>query len=155
MLSFGYASWHQASKPIKHTIMGILRSIQSKKKVFVIDDNPMYRTMVQNELAQIAEVDVQVFASAEESLQETGCIPSLVVLDLYLDDGSNSVMSGHDAIDKFRELNENIAVLLVSGERNEALLQDYKDYRGVDFITKENHIGETLQALVKDHLFIK
>ena len=135
--------------------MGILRSIQTKKKVYVIDDNPLYRTMVQNELAQIEGIDVEVFATAEQSLEKKDSVPALVVLDLYLDDGSNTVMSGHQAIDNFKSMNDNIAVLLVSGEKNETLLQDYKDYRGIDFITKENHIGEKLQQLVKDRLFIK
>lgn len=134
--------------------MGVLRSIQAKKNVFIIDDSPTYRELLNNEITKFEGVITHVFSSAEECFENDLPEPALVILDLYLDDGSGSVMSGHDALRQFLSLNENLEIVLVSAEVNETLLEEYKLYRGVDFILKSETISGEIKDVLEKKLFI-
>lgn len=134
--------------------MGILRRIQAKKNVFIIDDSPTYRELLNNEFTKFDEVVTHVFASAEECFENDLPEPVLVILDLYLDDGSGSVMSGHEALRKFLSQNENLEIVLISAEVNETLLEEYKLYRGVDFILKSETLSSEIKDVLEKKLFI-
>ena len=134
--------------------MGTIRNIKSLHHVFIVDDSPMYRELVKNEVSKIEGIQVSTFKSAEECFNSGLTLPELVILDLYLDDGSNSVMSGHDALQKFYSMDENVKVVLISAEINETLLEEYKSYRGVDFILKSTEIENDIASMVKNKLYI-
>lgn len=135
--------------------MGVLRNIKSKMNVFIIDDSPVYRELLKNEVVDVAGCDVYTFSSAEACFSNATVKPDLVILDLYLDDGSKKVMSGHEALRKLLSQDEEVQIVMISAEVNEALLQEYKMYRGVDFILKSEDLSSEIKEVLNNMTLIK
>ena len=60
--------------------MGTIRRL-NKTKVFIIDDNPMYREVISNELKEISNLEISTFSSAESCLKNMDENPALIILD--------------------------------------------------------------------------
>lgn len=134
--------------------MGTIRNIKKKHLIYVVDDNIVFREFIKSKIEAIEDVDIKTFSSAESCLAEIEKKPSLIILDFYLDAVEPKNMNAHHAISKFNELKYPPKVVLISSETNYHLLQEYKDYRKIDFIIKADLPSSDIQKVVRRHLSI-
>jgi len=132
--------------------MGVIRSIKEAKTVFIVDDSPIYREVLRHELSEFKNLQVQTFSSAEECLAKMYEKPELVILDFYLNGENKDNMTAHHAIKKMRELKVVPKILLISSERNEGLLEEYLNYRNVDFVLKTGEGTKNIANRIKHTL---
>lgn len=132
--------------------MGIVRSIKSSKKVFIVEDSPLYREVLKEEISAIQDVEIQAFASAEACLAKISEEPELIILDFYLDGENENNMSGHEALKEFQKADTPPEILFVSAAKNEGLLEEYQNYRNVDFVLKKEAGTEYLVHKVRQKL---
>lgn len=134
--------------------MGTIRSL-SKKKVFVVDDSLVYTEILRHELNVLKNIHVTTFSSAEECFTKLKENPNLIILDFYLDGENPNNMSGHDALNALQKIDNCPEVLFVSSERNEGLLEEYKNFRNVDFLLKTSTGTEQIVQKVKEKLNVE
>ena len=115
--------------------MGTIRRL-NKRKVFIVDDSPLYREVISNELKEISNIEVSTYSSAENCMENMDENPALIILDFYLDGENPGNMNGHFAMQQFRKFKKSPQILFVSSIQNEELLMEYSEYRNVDFILK-------------------
>ena len=132
--------------------MGVIRSIKESKTVFIVDDSPIYREVLRHELSEFKNLHVQTFSSAEECLAKMYEKPELVILDFYLNGENKDNMTAHQAIKKMRELEVVPKILLISSERNEGLLEEYLNYRNIDFVLKTGEGTKNIANRIKQNL---
>lgn len=115
--------------------MGTIRRL-NKRKVFIVDDSPLYREVISNELKEISNIEISTYSSAENCLKNMDQSPALIILDFYLDGENSENMNGHFAMQQFRKLKKCPQILFVSSIKNEELLMEYSQYLDIDFILK-------------------
>lgn len=134
--------------------MGIIRNISQNNLVFVVDDNKVYRELIGAKIESLLNVQVELFESAEEALKSKEKEPKLILLDLYLDGEDANAISGHKAIEKFGEFPNPPQIILISGEWNYELLNEYKLYRRLDHVLKSELANNVLEDKVSSVLSV-
>lgn len=135
--------------------MGIIRNISEKNLVFVVDDNKVYRELIGAKLESLRNVQVELFESAEEAIKCQDKEPKLILLDLYLDGINADAISGHNAIEKFAAFSNPPHIILISGELNYELLNEYKLYRRLDHVLKSELRFNLLEQKVSSILSVE
>ncbi len=115
--------------------MGTIRRL-NKRKVFIVDDSPIYRELISNELKELSNIELSTYSSAELCMKSMDENPELIILDFYLDGENPENMNGHFALEEFRKSKKCPKILFVSSIVNEELLMEYSQYKNVDFILK-------------------
>lgn len=131
--------------------MGTIKRL-NKTNVFIVDDSPLYRELISNELKEIENIEISTFDSAEHFLKKMDLQPSLVILDFYLDGENDQNMNGHEAIQHLRQLKKQPNIIFISSIINEALLQEYSNYRNIDFILKSELGTARVKRKIEDKI---
>jgi two-component system OmpR family response regulator len=72
---------------------------QPQAKIFVVEDNPVYQTLVLKQLENISQ-DIHVFSTGENFLAEINRTPDLIILDYNLD----GIINGYDVLKELKKL---------------------------------------------------
>jgi CheY-like chemotaxis protein len=72
---------------------------QPQPKIFVVEDNPVYQTLVLKQLENISQ-DIRVFSTGENFLVEINHAPDLIILDYNLD----GIINGYDVLKEIKKL---------------------------------------------------
>jgi len=72
---------------------------QPQAKIFVVEDNPVYQTLVLKQLENISQ-DIHVFSTGENFLAEINHTPDLIILDYNLD----GIINGYDVLKELKKL---------------------------------------------------
>jgi len=117
---------------------------QQPKSVFIIDDNPMMRSMLrlganEAELAVLGEA-----GTAQSGLARcTQLMPDIVLLDIGLPDGD-----GLEVLAQLRDQAPDVFVIIVSGHNDQAVVQTAVSRGAMGFIVKPFSIGSITDALI-------
>jgi len=101
------------------------------RKILIVDDNPQFVDLVRKILKQkefIVSVAMDGKTAIEKALSEK---PELVLLDLKLPD-----ISGEEVLKRLKEIDRDIAVVIVTGFGGEQVAVDLMRKGAIDFISK-------------------
>jgi len=117
--------------------------MSEKKLVFVVDDDPFVLNLVQKRLDR-DELSVVAFSYGEECLKQLSRNPELVILDYLFYKKDEEVMGGMEIFNRIKEYNENIPVIMLSGqEKGDVVLELAR--KGVeDYIIKDESLIDNL-----------
>lgn len=138
------------------------------KRVFVVDDDNMYRRMLEQQL-QVAGFEVVGFSTGEECLADSQ-LPDLVVIDYYLNSENAEAMNGLATIERLRKRIPELPAIILSGRadltsssktdqlsrllRNgdrKTLMEAFKD-GAFFYLMKNNETNRTIGSVVTDLL---
>lgn len=107
-------------------------------KIFLIDDDEMYSSIIKTSLEQNDLYDVRVFESGEEFFNHIHESPDVVIIDYNLPG-----MSGIDILKKIKQFNPEIATVILSGQdKLEVVVEAYNSGANNYIIKKENVVVE-------------
>lgn len=117
---------------------------QQAKTVFIIDDNPMMRSMLrlganEAELAVLGEA-----GTAQAGLARCAqLVPDIVLLDIGLPDGD-----GLELLTRLKAQAPDTFVIIVSGHNDQAVVQSAVSRGAMGFIVKPFSIGSITDSLI-------
>lgn len=123
------------------------------KRIVVIENDPVLRASAKNHLEKLDQVVVEIYSSAEDCLTNMMQDPELILLDFSLETSKEEGMNGHEALNHFRMRNSAQKIIFVSGRLDFELLEEYKQYRAIDYIEKSRFISNRMIEKVKHQLF--
>ncbi len=85
-----------------------------KKKIFVVDDDRMYRNILSDHLED--RFEVSTFSTGEECIEQLGEKPDLIILDYYLDTNVPSAKNGLEILDIIRKAEPDMKVIMFSSQ---------------------------------------
>src|SRR5664279_2904065 len=88
----------------------------SKANIFVVDDDEMYLKMIEIEFLQYPGFKLETFATGEICIENLSHEPDLIILDYHLDGIDKQAMNGIQALDKIKEINPLIPVVMLSSQ---------------------------------------
>lgn len=114
-------------------------------KIFIVEDDPLYGEMLKYHLSLNPDNEVVKFETGEECLKNLYQAPSLISLDYSLPD-----MSGFDVIKKVKEYNQDIPIVIVSGQEDVATAVKLLKEGAYDYFVKDEDTKERLWNTLKN-----
>lgn len=104
---------------------------QPQPKIYVVEDNPVYQTLVLKQLENISS-DVRVFSTGENFLAELKHQPDLIILDYNLD----GLFTGYDVLKELKKLTHPSPVIFFSANLEIAVTSSILKLGVVEYIEK-------------------
>ncbi len=108
-------------------------------KIFVVEDDTMYRKMVAYIMELNPDHEVYKFSTGQECIQHLHLKPSIISLDYSLPD-----MTGGEVLKKIKGFNKDINVIILSGQQDISTAVHLLKEGAYDYITKDSETKERL-----------
>ncbi len=114
-------------------------------KVYVLEDDDFYASLIKKALEQDERFDVTVFSKAQAFLDQLPDEPDIVTIDHYLPD-----MEGLEVLKKVKAYSEDIIPIMVSGQEEvEVVVEGYKAGARDYIIKKDNSVQALVDSIHK------
>ena len=109
---------------------------EKKIKVFLVDDDALYLKMLEIELLENADFIIETYATGELCVANLSHNPDVVILDYYLDGVDKTAMNGILTLDKIKEYNPDIPVIMLSEQDKIEVAVDCMLHKASDYVVK-------------------
>ncbi len=122
-----------------------------KKLVFIVDDDPFILNLIKKRFESDAR-EIVTFSYGEECVKKLNMNPDLIILDYLFSKPDKEVMNGMEIFNKIKEYNEEMPVIILSGqERGDIVLEMAR--KGIDdYIIKDETLVDNLELAMEDIL---
>lgn len=90
----------------------------SKKSIFVVDDDNMYATMLADHLGDQGKYNVHTFSTGEDCLDNLDANPDFIILDYYLDSEVPGAKNGLEILKEIKKADEDVKVIMLSSQEH-------------------------------------
>lgn len=122
-----------------------------KKLVFIVDDDPFILDLIKKRFESDA-LEIATFFYGEECVEKLNMNPDLIILDYLFSKPDKEVMNGMEIFNKIKEYNEEMPVIILSGQdRGDIVLKMAR--KGIDdYIIKDETLVDNLELAMEDIL---
>lgn len=106
------------------------------KTIFIVDDDPMQATMLQDYLSKYSTFTLHVFHSGEECLKNMNLDPNIIFLDYNFDKAGRTAMNGIDVLKEIKTVKPTAEVVMFSGQDRIEVAVNTIKYGAFDYIVK-------------------
>ena len=117
------------------------------KLIFFVDDEPMFINLMEYTFKCRSGFSVKAFQCGEDCIEHMYLNPDLVVVDFYLN-SDDTRMTGMDVVKKIRETNPDTALVFLSGNDDEAVINEAKSVGVEKYILKNGYFIDNLTEYV-------
>lgn len=114
------------------------------KLIYFVDDDKMILNLLEYTFKSRDDYEVKTFRTGEDCLAAMHEKPNLIVLDHYFVIENTKFTSGLKILEKIREVDNKVKIIMLSGEDNKLVIENYMRC-GVDkFIVKDSFFIDSL-----------
>ena len=113
------------------------------KLIFFVDDEPMFINLMEYTFKCRNGYTVKTFSSGEACIESLHMKPDLVVVDFFLNNGDLQ-MTGMDLIKKIKEINPATILVFLSGNDDEAVINEATKLGVKKYILKDGYFIDNL-----------
>ena len=106
------------------------------KTIFIVDDDPMQSSMLQDFLSKYSTFSLHVFSSGEECLKNLSLNPQIIFLDYNFDKAGKNAMNGVEILKEIKAQKPLIEVVMISGQDRIDVAVNTMKYGAFDYIVK-------------------
>lgn len=106
------------------------------KTIFIVDDDPMQSSMLQDYLSKYSTFNVHVHNSGEECIKNLSLDPQIIFLDYNFDKAGRNAMNGIDILKEVKAQKPNTEVVMISGQDRIDVAVNTMKYGAFDYIVK-------------------
>lgn len=89
-----------------------------KKNIFVVDDDPMFATLLADYLDDLGEYQVTTFGTGEDCLTQLTDQPDAIILDYYLDGTVPGAQNGLEIMQQIHKTYPDLKVIMLSAQEH-------------------------------------
>ena len=123
----------------------------NEKLIFVVDDDPMVTTLVENRL-EAAGYNVRAFAYGEDCVAALDAKPDLVILDYWFLREGSMPKNGMDVFDDIHRIAPGLPVIMFSAQENGELVLELSRRGIADYVVKDSNLIGNLQNTIRETL---
>ena len=113
-----------------------IKTISEQPLVYLVDDDPVFLTLIQSDFSNMTKVTTRAFTSGESCLKQMHKNPSMVVLDYELAGDDPNVMNGVEVLRRIKETNPETEVIMLSGWDDVTIAVASMKYGAYDYVVK-------------------
>lgn len=121
------------------------------KKIFVVDDDEMLRTLVKDYLSGNPKYQVRTFPTGEDCLHHLGEKPDVVILDYYLNSIVQDARTGMQILQEIKKIDSSIKVIMLSSLDQYGKALQTISGGAMEYVVKDeqafNRIGKILESI--------
>ena len=122
------------------------------KLIFFVDDDKMIINLLEYTFQSREQYDVRTFHSGEACLDAMNLNPDLIVLDHILEGDGKANLNGMGTLDKIKEINKDVPVIVLTGYGNDELLAEFMEKGAARFLTKDDYFIDSLIETIQEVL---
>jgi len=117
-------------------------------KLFLVDDDALYLKLLEIEFTEYADFDIRTFATGELCLAELALNPDIIILDYYLNGVDKTAMNGIETLDKIKEFNSELPVVILSSQDKIEVAIDCMHHKAYDYVVKSETAFTRLKQII-------
>src|SRR6187431_1425062 len=106
------------------------------KSIFIVDDDNMQASMLQDYLSKYSTFSVQIYNSGEDCLRNMDKKPQIIFLDYYFDKVGSNAMNGIEILKELKSKYPETEVVMFSGQDKIEVAVNTIKYGAFDYIVK-------------------
>jgi DNA-binding NtrC family response regulator len=125
---------------------------ENKIKLFLVDDDAVFLKSLEIQFLNHADFEIESFATGELCLAKISQNPDIIILDYHLDGIDKTAINGIEALDKIKEFNPKIAVIMLSSQDKIDVAVSCMHHKASDYVVKSETAFIRLQNAI-DNIF--
>ncbi len=118
--------------------------------LFLVDDDAVFLKALEIEFSLHADFEIETFATGELCLANLSHKPDVVILDFQLDGIKPNAMNGIDTLDKIKEVDSNIPVIMLSSQDKIEVAISCMHHKATDYVVKSETAFVRLQKIITE-----
>jgi DNA-binding NtrC family response regulator len=106
------------------------------KNIFIVDDDEMQSSMLQDYLSKYSTFEVKIYNNGEDCIKNLALNPDIVFLDYNFDKVGNNAMNGIDILKEIKAAKPTTEVVMISGQDRIDVAVNTMKYGAFDYIVK-------------------
>lgn len=119
-----------------------------KIKLFLVDDDAVFLKSLEIEFLQHADFEIETYATGEKCIENLTHYPDVIILDFHLDGIDKNAMNGLSTLDKIKEFNPDIPVVMLSSQDKIDVAISCMHHRAFDYVVKSETAFIRLQKII-------
>lgn len=121
---------------------------QDKIKIFLVDDDALFLKSLEIEFLEHGDFIIETYATGELCLLHLPHNPDVVILDYHLDGIDKTAINGIDTLDKIKDFDKNIPVIMLSSQDKIEVAIDCMHHKAFDYVVKSETAFVRLQKII-------
>ena len=121
---------------------------KDKIKLFLVDDDALFLKSLEIEFMSHADFIIETYATGELCLENISANPDVIILDYHLDGLDKNAMNGLDTLDKIKNYNPGIPVVMLSSQDKIDVAIQCMHHQAFDYVVKSETAFLRLQKII-------
>ena len=121
---------------------------ENKIKLFLVDDDAVFLKLLEIEFLQHADFEIETFETGELCIENLSHNPDIIILDYLLDGIDKTAINGIETLDKIREFNPEIPVIMLSAQDKIEVAVNCMHHKAFDYVVKSETAFLRLQKII-------
>lgn len=121
---------------------------ENKIKLFLVDDDALFLKSLEIEFLEHADFTIETYSTGELCLKNLSHSPDVIILDYHLDGIDKNAMNGVETLDKIKNLNPDIPVVMLSSQDKIDVAINCMHHRAFDYVVKSETAFMRLQKII-------
>jgi two-component system, OmpR family, response regulator len=120
----------------------------NKIKLFLVDDDVVFLKSLEMEFNEAGNFLTETYVSGEVCIDNLSNGPDLIILDYLLDGTNKDAMHGIATLDKIKEFNPDIPVIILSAQDKIEVAVNCMHHKAFDYVVKSETAFLRLQKII-------
>ena len=120
----------------------------NKIKLFLVDDDAVFLKSLEIEFIHHTDFIVETYSTGELCLANLSKKPDVIILDYHLDGIDPTAMNGIETLDKIKEYNPDIPVVMLSSQDKIDVAISCMHHKAFDYVVKSETAFVRLQKII-------
>lgn len=121
---------------------------ESKPKLFLVDDDVVFLKSLEMDFVESGDFAIETYVSGELCVANLANKPDIIILDYLLDGTDKHAMHGIATLDKIREFNPDIPVIMLSAQDKIEVAVNCMHHKAFDYVVKSETAFLRLQQII-------
>lgn len=121
---------------------------ENKIKLFLVDDDALFLKSMEIEFTEHADFIIETYATGELCIANLSNNPDVIILDYHLDGIDKTAMNGVATLDKIKDYNQDIPVVMLSSQDRIDVAIDCMHHKAFDYVVKSETSFLRLQKII-------
>ena len=123
-------------------------SLIERKKVFIVDDNEMFAQMMGDHLSKNPKLDISIFHTGEECLNNLYLDPDIIILDYFLNDVLKEAADGLEILTELKKHRSTIHVIMLSSQEHYGIALQTIAKGAIQYVIKDDFAFEKIDEII-------
>ena len=121
---------------------------ENKIKLFLVDDDAVFLKALEIQFKEHVDFEIETFETGELCIESLDKNPDVIILDFHLDGIVKNAMDGIQTLDKIKEFNPEIPVIMLSEQDKIEVAVSCMHHKAFDYVVKSETAFVRLQKAI-------